>query len=83
MRIHVDINKKEENCFQVIVMILDDESYSNRLFSSPLDYPSDKNYVYVESINNYDYIENLFISEIGAKQWAEQEIEYLKNKLCI
>ena len=49
MKIHVGMRKGIETV-SIIIMILDDESYSNRLFSSPLDYPSDKNYVYVESI---------------------------------
>jgi len=69
----------------IIVMILDaeDKTLVNKLFRSPLDYPSNKNYVYTEDINNCEYIENIFTSEEQAKGWAEQEIKALKNKLCL
>ena len=83
MRIHVDINKKEENCFQVIVMILDDESYSNRLFRSPLDYPTFEEWAFVENGENVDHIENIFRTFGEAEKWAASEIKALKNKLCL
>ena len=77
--------KKGIGTVSIIIMILDteDRTLVNKLFRSPLDYPSNKYYVYVEDINNCDYIENIFIFEEEAKEWANQEIECLKNKLCL
>ena len=84
MQIHVDLKKGIETV-SIIIMILDteDRTLVNKLFRSPLDYPSNKDYVYTEDINNCDYIENVFTSEEQAKGWAEQEIKSLKNKLCL
>ena len=84
MQIHVDLKKGIETV-SIIIMILDTEDITlvNKLFRSPLDYPSNKDYVYTEDINNCDYIENVFTSEEQAKGWAEQEIKSLKNKLCL
>ena len=84
MKIHVNMQKKSDS-FQIIIMILDteDKTLTNKLFRSPLDYPSNKDYVYTEDTNNCDYIENIFISEEQAKGWAEKEVECLKNKFCI
>ena len=84
MKIHVDIDKKEEDCFQVIVMILDtEEIYSNRLFRSPLDYPTFEGWAFVENRENVDHIENIFSTFGEAEKWAASEIKALKNKLCL
>ena len=84
MKIHVDLKKGIENV-SIIIMILDteDKTLANKLFRSPLDYPSNKDYVYVENVGNCEYIENVFRTEEGAKSWVEFEIKCLKNKLCL
>ncbi len=84
MKIKVDLIKKED-CFQILMIILDTEKgFSNKLFKDPLDYPSNKEYDYLENDNNsVNYIENIFLSEGEAKIWVDKEITALKDKLDV
>lgn len=84
MKIKVDLIKKED-CFQILMIILDTEKgFSNKLFKDSLDYPSNKEYDYLENDNNsVNYIENIFLSEGEAKIWADKEITALKDKLDV
>lgn len=84
MKMKVNLIKKKDS-FQVFLIIIDTEKgFSNKLFKDPLDYPSSKYYDYLENdSNSINYIENIFLSEEGAKIWINKEINALKDKLEI
>ena len=82
MKIQVNMNKKED-CVQITLIVLDTlKEFSNKLFKSPLDYPSSRYYEYLgNDCDSIIYIENIFNTEEEAKAWVEREIKALNDKL--
>ena len=84
MKIQVKMDKKED-CVQVTLIVLDTlKEFSNKLFKSPLDYPSSRYYEYLgNDCDSINYIENIFNTEDEAKKWVQKEIKALKDCLGI
>lgn len=84
MKIKVDLTNYGLESFRVVVTIIDtEEIFSNKLFKSSLDRPSDNDWFFVENKDNINWIENVFFEEDRARLWADMEIKCLKDKLHI